>query len=534
MPQRKPSIHVVGYARVSDSGIALDSTTIESQMKAIQAYCNREGLILEGIYPEAMTAYLKPYKERPVWMSIMDRARKGLIEGVVVTEFSRLSRRQGEQAVIVELLRESKTKVYSVTEDFEDSALGNFMRAAAAFSSESERDKIQYRTTRGMRDRAESGNLTGRGYRTYGYYKADTERYTNGRFIICPEEAEVIVWIFERAVEGWSFRRIAITLTQQKVPTMRGKPAWNYGTIGAILRNPMYTGSRATVYRYMKGENHSIPRPQEEQLPVCEGYVPRIISEELFDRVQQQLVINKAMSVRNNHHPDIGLMRSLAHCAVCHRVMIINHDLDTRYDTHVLRSKYMCKIHTGNPSLDHCVTIQCHLLDTQVWDVVKEYIQNRQLVRTQIAELRRQNTSPVDIDKITGMLDQLRNRYRRIFDLAESAEDDDTYTELKARLQGIEREKRGLESLLKEWDADEEASMEIEKEISRVEAWIDEVRPLITTPDYIPTFADMRSAVLVLGLQASVKPVEEEKRIAVTVSPPSIMRLLSPMSCSPG
>jgi site-specific DNA recombinase len=532
MPQKKPSIHIVGYARVSDSGISLDSATIESQMKAIKKYCESEGLILDAIYPEAMTAYLKPYKERPVFMSIMDKARKGLIEGVVVTEFSRLSRRQGEQAVIVELLREYKTKVYSATENFEESALGNFMRAAAAFSSESERDKIQYRTTRGMRDRAEAGNLTGRGYRTYGYYKADTEKYTNGRFIICPEEAEIVVWIFDRANEGWSFRRIAITLTQQGIPTMRGKPAWNYGTIGAILRNPMYTGSRAKVYRYMKGENHSVRRPEEDQLPLPNGIVPRIISEELYDRVQRQLELNKQLSVRNNHHPNIGLMRSLARCFVCNRVMIINHDVDTRYETHVLRSKYNCKIHTGNPQLDHCVTIQCHLLDAEVWEVAKEYIQNRHLVRKQIAELRRQNTTPVDSEKITEMLSQLRNRYRRLFDLAESAEDDDTYNELKDRLQGIEREKRGLESMLKEADADEETAIEIEREISRVEAWIDEVRPLLNTPDYIPTFDDMRSAVLVLGLQARIKPIGV-KRIEITVAPPSIMRLLSQMSCSP-
>jgi len=37
-------------------------------------------------------------------MQVMDLARKKQISAVVVTEYARLSRRQGEQAVIVELL----------------------------------------------------------------------------------------------------------------------------------------------------------------------------------------------------------------------------------------------------------------------------------------------------------------------------------------------------------------------------------------------------------------------------------------------
>lgn len=108
-----------------------------------------------------------------------------------------------------------------------------------------------------------------------------------------------------------------------------------------------------------------------------------------------------------------------------------------------------------------------------------------------------------------------------------------TYNELKARLHDIEREKRGLEMMLKEADADEETVVEIEREIARFEKWTDEVRPLLKNPDYQPTFEDMRTAVLVLGLRATVYPDGSKPRAEVTVSPPSIMNLLSRMSCSP-
>jgi len=354
-------------------------------------------------------------------------------------------------------LRGYGVKVYSCTENFDESALGQFMRAAAAFSAESEREKIVYRTTRGMRDRAEAGNLTGRGYRTYGYAKADTDKYTNGRFVIHEEEARIIIWIFEKASEGWSFRRIAITLTEMGVATMHGKPSWNYGTIGAILRNPMYTGSRAKAYRYTRREQkHSHIRSVEEQISLPEGVVPQIISEELFDRVQEQIARNKEMSVRNNHFPHIGLMRSLVKCSVCGCTMVINHHVEELESGSVVRSKYNCKKHTGNKNLDHCVTIQTHILDTQVWSEAVKHIKNPHLIRERVATLRSQNRPHVDTDVVYGLLDGLRIRYRNLFDLAETATDRDTYNELKARLAGIEREKRELEGLLKDAEDDGE------------------------------------------------------------------------------
>jgi Recombinase len=97
----------------------------------------------------------------------------------------------------------------------------NALRAAAAFSSESERENVVYRTTRGMRDRVAAGNLTGRGRAAYGYHYADRGEFTNAVYVIYEPESKVVVWIFERAAEGWSMRQIAKTLTEQGVPTQR-------------------------------------------------------------------------------------------------------------------------------------------------------------------------------------------------------------------------------------------------------------------------------------------------------------------------
>src|SRR5207248_6404652 len=111
--------------------------------------------------------------ERQQLRERLDAARRHEFDVVVVTEFSRLSRRQIEQAVIIDLLDHAGVKIESLTENFDDSAIGNFMKSVYAFLAEVEREKIVERTTRGRIDRIESGNLPGGGPRRYGYTFVD-------------------------------------------------------------------------------------------------------------------------------------------------------------------------------------------------------------------------------------------------------------------------------------------------------------------------------------------------------------------------
>jgi hypothetical protein len=207
--------------------------------------------------------------------------------------------------------------------------------------------------------------------------------------------------------------------------------------------------------------------------------------------------------------------------------MMVHHQVEQLQNGSVVRSKYNCKKKTGNKRVDHCVTLQTHILDEYVWAKAVEYIKNPRLVRERVAELLAQNKREFDTTTIYAMLEKLRIRYRNLFDLAETAQDMDTYNELKGRLAGIEKEKRELEGMLKDEEGDREQSIEIEKELLRFEQWAKDVRPLLDNPEYTPTFADMRSAVLVLGLRAKVYPEGSKHRFEITVAPPNIVLLVS-------
>jgi DNA invertase Pin-like site-specific DNA recombinase len=61
------------YPRVSDEHLK-DSQTLADQAKSIRAYCEQQGyeLLESHIYPEAETAYNKPFREREQLMKMLD------------------------------------------------------------------------------------------------------------------------------------------------------------------------------------------------------------------------------------------------------------------------------------------------------------------------------------------------------------------------------------------------------------------------------------------------------------------------------
>ncbi len=131
-----------GYPRVSDENLK-DSPTLDSQEKAIREYIEKHGYDFEEkhMYPEAMTAYIKLYHERSVFMEMISAAKRREFDVLVVTEFSRLSRRQIEQAIIIDMLNKYGIRVESITENFDDSAISIFMRNVFVFIAEVEREK---------------------------------------------------------------------------------------------------------------------------------------------------------------------------------------------------------------------------------------------------------------------------------------------------------------------------------------------------------------------------------------------------------
>ncbi len=531
-----------GYPRVSDESLK-DSPTLESQEKAIREYMATHGydFVQEHMYAEAMTAYLKPYHERPVFMEMIAAAKRREFDVLIVTEFSRLSRRQIEQAIIIDMLNKYGIRVESITENFDDSPIGIFMRNVFAFIAEVERGKTFWRTARGMHDRIVEGKvLSGRGAPLYGYKWVDTEDYTRAYYelnqdVICVidgeswTEVKVVVYIFALALSGYPIRAIARRLTELGIPTRKGKPYWQPGTVGQILENEAYTGiAKAFQWKrdHKKGKNgYSVHRPEEEHILLPDGTIPRIIDPDVFAKVAEKLASNKEEAARNNKWPkDVLLRAGHVHCGICGAALRVK-NVQGGHPNAKRRNLYQCDRAIGVAK--HAVQISAKSLDAAAWEFAMQYILDPMLVRAKITELRAQANVQIDMESVEAVIARIKKKLKNLYTLAQDATDDETLDSLKALMHDLERQKHEVEGLLYEAAEEDEVMQEVNEALNRFEAWAGKVRCLFADPEYVPTYEEMRLAIKILGVQATVFPFDGKQHYEFTLAPPSIVSLLS-------
>jgi DNA invertase Pin-like site-specific DNA recombinase len=129
----------------------------------------------------------------------------------------------------------------------------------------------------GMRRAAERGQFIG-GRRPYGYRHRDTDDdgSTSGPLVVDGAEAAVVRRIFSDYLRAASQRQIAITLNDERVPTLTGT-RWYATTVAGMLRNPLYKG-------WVTHNGESYPAVAPDGQPTHEP----IIDAETWERARQR------------------------------------------------------------------------------------------------------------------------------------------------------------------------------------------------------------------------------------------------------
>ncbi len=127
------------------------------------------------------------------------------------------------------------------------------------------------------RERMKRGEYTV-GTGPYGY------RYENKKLVTCEGEAEVVRWIFDAYLSGWSLEEIAQDLERRRVPRRNPEHKWRAFTVQYILSNEKYIGD--TLYQ-KTFKTDTVPFTQQkncgelEQYYVSDSHEP-IISRETY------------------------------------------------------------------------------------------------------------------------------------------------------------------------------------------------------------------------------------------------------------
>ena len=110
--------------------------------------------------------------------------------------------------------------------------------------------------------------------------------------------------------------QIAVRLNELNIPTKKGCK-WPPVTVRNLLKNPAYTGVQfygVNRYRKVKGGKREVTkRPPSEVIPI-DGFSPPIISQELFDLVQNRIASRQAKKTRAKHR---YLLTGHTKCTTC-------------------------------------------------------------------------------------------------------------------------------------------------------------------------------------------------------------------------
>jgi DNA invertase Pin-like site-specific DNA recombinase len=282
-------------------------------------------------------------EDRLAWGELVSEAREPdtrRFDAVVIYSTSRLSRDLFHALAFErELARAGVQVYYAIAAGDQTSPEGRLMRHMFQALDQFEVEKLGREVRRGQAENTRQGYRNG-GRAPYGYQlqrepHPDPRRARAGdqksRLVPNPEQAPVIVEIFERYVGGQGFKEIANHLNRPGGPTppqhvdsrrnTAGK--WAKTTIRAILENPVYTGrlywNRLDFRQIKTGEGPLIRRSKDEWIE-AERRHEALIPDEWFVQIQTSMTARRTAQSNPRRRPQsrFYLLRGSVHCATGH------------------------------------------------------------------------------------------------------------------------------------------------------------------------------------------------------------------------
>jgi site-specific DNA recombinase len=289
-------------ARVSTQEQAEKIAPIADQLACGRAFCaSHEWPVALEEVDEGISGSVWP---RPGLMSLLEAARRGEFEILVVWAYSRVGRDENLELFghIMWEFRQAGVRVVSVTEEGASPIETNVQGMMAGIALQKLKDDVN----RGMRQKAGRREYTG-GRALFGYnWTSRTER------VVVPEEAAIVARVYEMADPAGECRQLATIARELGLELQR---------VRRMLRHPGYAGaytySRFTFAGAGSRKKMARPAPLDRQI-ITWGAHEEIVPRDLWDRVQQRLDEQAERRPNNNGQASLPLT-GLVRCGVCSR-----------------------------------------------------------------------------------------------------------------------------------------------------------------------------------------------------------------------
>ena len=284
-------MNAVIYARFSSHSQREQS--IEGQLKTCYKFAADNGYTVIGEYIDR--AQSGTNDNRAEFQRMIADSDKHTFNAVIVYQLDRFARNRYDSAINKAKLKKNGVRVVSARENITDDASGILVEGILESMAEYYSAELSQKIHRGMSLNAQkclsNGSNPGLGFKVA----------PDHTFYVDENEAVIVREIFERYGKGETVTDIIKDLNARQIKTSLGRD-FNKNSLHRLLRNKRYIGT----YLY-KGEE-------------TPGGMPRIVSDEVFERVQSILDKNKAAPARSRGKEEYLLTTKLF-CGYCHEMM---------------------------------------------------------------------------------------------------------------------------------------------------------------------------------------------------------------------
>lgn len=436
------------YIRVSTEEQAKEGFSISAQRQRLMSYAESMGWDIYDIYIDE--GYSGAKSERPELNRLRGDIKNKSIDLVLVWKVDRFFRNVYYLSEMLHQMDKSGVGFVSMTESFNTATpSGKAMLQMLAIFAEFERETIRERVIENLAERARQG--LHHGPVPYGYGRDEKKN-----LVIIPEQAEVVIRVFELRAKGKSYNAIRKDIEKRfpdRLHTDDSSRLFHF--IIRLLENPVYTGK--VTYR-------------DKVLP---GTHLAFISDELFK------IVNTRSGSR--HRTISYLFQGMVYCGTCGSRMT-SRQKKTEYGPSKVyfcpKTKMKYKPN-GNHTCDGKQIKEDIILNQLVAYLDKWGLALHQETAQPKEEDNTLESSIKQLDKKIGDLRKRKNRYFLMFEEDPDFEEEakDRIKELTLSIRELEQQKLELES------SATQAAVTTKIQLSEVKAALHEMKRLIDISD---------------------------------------------------
>ena len=288
---------VAAYCRVStDSEEQLTSYQNQMRVYTEMIAANKEWEFA-GLYADEGISGTRADK-RPEFQRMIRDCQNGKIDYIITKSVSRFARNTVECLEYVRSLKAQGIGIFFEEQNIDtlknESEL--YLVIYAGFA-QSESESISKHITWTYRKKFEEGKVSFQYKNFLGYRKG-----TDNQPEIVPEEAAIVERIYEMFLAGQPVKMIAQTLQAEKIEIPGKNLSFSKNMIMNILRNEKYCGD-CILQKTVTVDCISKTRKAnqgEAPMYIVENNHPAIISREVFNRVQEELIRRQALRAKSD------------------------------------------------------------------------------------------------------------------------------------------------------------------------------------------------------------------------------------------